>query len=419
MPFRSVGPRAALGAVLALFMSGSTLAQSPPVAPAPQAPAAAQVTLAEALERAQASPQITAAEATVRAAEARARQAGLRLNPQASLETEDFLGTGPFSALNGAQTTAAVGQTFELGGKRRARATAAQAEVEVARNQLGIARADLTADVRTRFAEVVSAREQVTLARQADERALELARLAATLVEAGREPPLRAYQALTAAGEARAERTAAEARYATARRALSTLWGEQDAAFEVVGAPETARPQALLAPDHTLEVRLAEAELAAARARIDVERSQRTPDVTVEGGVRRIHESGDMAFVAGVSAPIPIRNRNQGGIAAARSEAIAAEARRNLALAQSIRRARDAEADLAAAEARLSTIRELTLPQAEEALRLARLGFEAGRFTLLDVLSAQDAVAAARRQIVEAELARAQAVAALQRAAAR
>ena len=408
MPFLSAGSRAVLGAGLALFASSSVFAQSTPLS------------LADAQQRAATSPQISAAEASLRAAESRARQAGLRLNPEASLETENLLGTGPFGGIDSAETTLAVGQTLEFGGKRRARVGVARAEIDVARNQLAIARADLASDLRTRFAEAVAAREQAALARQTHERASELARLTATLVEAGREPPLRAYQALTAASEASAEARAAEARYAAARRALATLWAAEDVGFEVgAAAPRTAAALPVTDPSQTLEVRLAEAELAAARARIDVERAGRTPDVTIEGGVRRFHESGDTALVAGISAPIPIRNRNQGAIAAAQAEATAAEARRNLALSQSVRRVRDAEGDLAAADARLAVLRESSLPAAEEALRLSRLGFEAGRFTLLDVLSAQTALADARRSIVEAELAREQAAAALERAAAR
>lgn len=410
MPSLFAGIRAVVGALLALSIAAGPL----------HAQSATPLTLAEALRRAEAgSPNIAAAEALVCAAEGRARQAGYGPNPEARLEVENALGSGPYEGLASSEATLAVGQTFELGGKRRARSNAAMAEVAVARAQLAIARAEVAAEVRIAYAETVAARERLALTEDAVGRATELARVAAKLVEEGREPPLRAYRALTAAGEAAAARDAAKAEAAATTRALAVLLGDPEQPYDVVGESLLATASAtLLDPTETLDVRLAELELAAARARVDLERTGRVPDVTVEGGVRHFRDSGDTAFVAGVSMPIPIRNRNQGSIAAAQAEATAAEAKRNLALAQATRRTRDAQAALAAADSRLKTLHDFSLPQAEEAVRLARLGYQEGEFSLLEVLDAQEALAQARNGLIDAELARAKAVAALERAAA-
>lgn len=410
MSFPFAGLRAVVGALLAV-----TIATAPAFAQAP-----APHTLAEALRQAEASsPQIAAAEADVRAAEGRARQAGLGPNPGISLEVENALGSGPYSGMDNAETTLAIEQSLELGGKRRARVAAARAEVEAARARLAITRAEIAFEVRSAFAEVLAARKRLALAEQAVERATELARIASKLVEEGREPPLRAYRALTAASEAAVARDTARVQVATSIRALTLLTGEPEGTFEIVEPAVGESPSyAQLDPSSTLDVQLAELELAAARARVDVERTGRIPDVTVEGGVRQFRESGDTAFVAGVSVPLPIRNRNQGSIAAAEAEATAAQYRRNLALAQANRRIADARAALAAADARLATLRKLSLPDAEEAVRLARIGYREGEFSLLEVLDAEQALATARDSLIEAELARAKALAALERAAA-
>lgn len=410
LPF--AGLRAVVGAMLAVsIVVGPALAQVPTPAP---------LTLTEALRRAEASsPQIEAAEAEVRAAEGRARQAGLGPNPSLSLEVENALGSGPYSGMDNAETTLAVEQTLELGGKRRARVAAARAEVEAARARLAIARADIAFEVRSAFAEVLAARKRLALAEQAVERATELARIATKLVEEGREPPLRAYRALTAASEAAVARDAARAQLASSIRALTLLTGEPEGAFELIEPVLGESPSyAQLDPSNTLDVQLAELELGAARARIDVERTARVPDVTVGGGVRQFRDSDDTAFVAGVSVPLPIGNRNQGSIAAAEADATAAQSRRNLALAQANRRIADARAALAAADARLATLRKLSIPDAEEAVRLARLGYQEGEFSLLEVLDAEQALATARDSLIEAELSRAKALAALERAAA-
>ncbi|WP_297511403.1 TolC family protein [uncultured Caulobacter sp.] len=388
---------------------------------APPRVLAEPLTLADALARARAgSPLVTAAEAAVAAAEGRARQAGRPPNPEAGLQSENFAGSGPYGDFRSAETTLSVSQRLELGGKRRARQTAAVAEVEVARLGVSIARADLDQEVAVRYAEALAARDRLTLARETAQRAESLSKAAATLVEAGREPPLRAMRAEAVSREAAAAVTAAEAEAVAARRALVTLWNEATEAVELVepAAAPVVVPPALVDPAETLDVRLARAHRLTARAVIDRERAAARPDLTVQAGVRRFEQTGDRALVVGFSAPIPVFDRNQGAVAAARADAAAAEARERLALARSVRALRDARASLVAADARLDALRGKILPQARTAVDLARRGFEAGKFSLLDVLDAQTALITAQTDLIAARLERAKALAALERVAA-
>jgi cobalt-zinc-cadmium efflux system outer membrane protein len=409
MHSRSAGPAAILGAVLALVGLS-----------APSRLAAEPLSLAAATVRAQAqSPRIVAAQAAVRAAEGRARQAGLIPNPEAGLQTENVAGSGQYGDFDAAETTATISQRLELGGKRRTRLAAATAEVEAARIGFVIARADLTRDVSVRYAEAVAAEDRLTLARETAQRAEGLSKVAATLVEAGREPPLRAMRAEAASREAAAAVVTAEVDATMARRALAILWGEAEGAIELVREASAAPPApGVIDPAHTLEVRLARAERETARAIIDRERALGRPDVTVQAGVRRFEQTGDSALIVGFTAPIPISDRNQGAVAAARADATAAEARERLALASSVRAVRDGEASLRAANARLEALEARIVPQAQTAVDLARGGFEAGKFSLLDVLDAQTALTTARTDLIAARVARATALAALERAAA-
>ena len=50
---------------------------------------------------------------------------------------------------------------------------------------------------------------------------------------------------------------------------------------------------------------------------IELEKSFRIPDLTVSVGPRRFEETGQSAWVAGISLPIPIFDRNQGARRAA------------------------------------------------------------------------------------------------------
>lgn len=398
---------------VAILMSGG--------AGASFAQTAQTLTLEEALARAESNaPALIQAGAAVDAAQGRRQQAGLGPNPEARLEVENFSGSGLYSGLDLAETTLAIGQTIELGGKRETRLRAGEAEVSAAQLSARIARADLTVEVKSRFATALASESQVTLARAALGRANDLAKSAQALVDAGREPPLRALRARTAAAEAQAELDRLIAADNAARSALAALLGDVTAPQRVVGSlAGQQKPQGVPDPLQSLDVRLAEAQANAARAIVDRERAAGSTDLTAELGLRRFEEDGESAVVFGLSLPIPIFNSNQGNVAAASADVRAANSRRVQSIAESVQRTRAAEDAYAAAESRVRTLEEIAGPTAQEALNLARTGFEAGRFSLLDVLDAEDAFASAQATLIEAQRDRAVAAAELERALAR
>lgn len=402
--------RAVAGAALVMSLAGPALAQAGSV-----------LTLPEALARAEAqAPALAEAKAGVDAARGRTQQAGVIPNPEARLEVENFAGSGLYSGLEQAETTLAIAQTIEMGGKRESRIAAGNAEVVAAETRQTIARADLNLEVRRLFAIALASREQVSLAQGALDRARDLARVAQTLVDAGREPPLRALRARSAAAEAEAEFQRVSAEDSSARAALAALLGDTIAPTAIVGTFETLTDAPrLVDPTETLDVRLALAEAESARAIVSRERAAASTDFTAELGVKRFEDSRDTAVVFGLSMPIPIFDRNQGNIAAASADVNAANARQLRALAEAVRRMNEADSVLRAAQARVATLETSAVPAANEALELARAGFEAGRFTLLDVLDAEEAFASAQSALIDARRDRANAAAALSRAVAR
>lgn len=385
---------------------------------APMPLCARPITLPEALARAeQDSPPVIQARGELAAAAARARQAGVRPNPELGLTVENFAGTGEFRRFRAAETTLSVSQQFEFGGKRSSRRAVAAAELAAAELRVAVARADVERDVRTNFAELSGARDRVALARDSEQRARDLLRTVKLLVEYGREPPLRALRAQAALAEAEAATQANIATYARNQRNLAGLLGLGEVDLEARGAIEVlTATQPSADPEPSLVVRLASAERDAADARVKLEQATAVPDVTAQLGVKRFEGSNDTAVVAGISLPIPIANRNGGAIAAARANLSSAEARLSQARLDAIRALRGAEADLLAADARVQALQTSGLDQAREALRLARIGYAAGKFSLLELLDAQSALNQAEAALIDAQLAHAQAAAALIRA---
>lgn len=374
------------------------------------------VSLEEALRLAGAqSPAIDVSQAEVDAARGNERQEGLRPNPEISVEAENIAGTGVFRGLRSTEMTVAVGQRLELGGKRGARKRAAAAETNVAEIEASIARAKLAAEVRLAYTDAVAAQNRLELANRVVERNRELARIAGILVEVGRDPPLRAIRAQGALGEAQAAQQSAEAEAYSARLSLASLWGGQ-------APPERVQEIWLgeidmidFDPVQALTIQLAAANSNAAEAIIKRERANAVPDVTLSGGFRRFEESNDTAFVVGASIAIPLWNRNQGNVDIARARLRSAEARRTLQLLAVNRQFGIAQARLRAAKTRVQTLQNETLPQAEEALRLARLGYGYGKFNLIDVLDAAAARDSVENSLIEAKVARAQSVTTLLR----
>ena len=378
-------------------------------------PLPARISLPQALEEAAArSPAVVAAERDVAAAEARLRQAGYRTNPELSVEVENFAGTGALKGLQATEITAAVNQRLDLAGRRSARVQVALAELRVQQLRLAIARADLARSVREQFARAVTARERLEQAEDNVTWARELARVTSILVEAGREPPLRALRARSALAQAIAALEAVQAEELAARSSLAALFGVSAPVGHVTGPILDLTPRSIAA-ERSLEVQLAEAERAAATAGVRQQLAERRLDPAVGLGVRHVRETGDFGLVAGVSMPLRVFDRNQGGIAAARAVQDAAEARRAGTLATTTAQARNAIAGVEAAERRVSALEKSAVPEAAEALRLTQRSYEEGRASLLELLDARTAYTAAKASLTEARLALALATAELGR----
>jgi len=87
-----------------------------------------------------------------------------------------------------------------------------------------------------------------------------------------------------------------------------------------------------------------------------------------------------------------------------------------LARIEATRVRQDARILLGAAEVRYEALAGLGISQAEEALRLTRIGYNAGKFSLLELLDVQTALTTAKLNLIQARLDRAEALAALIRA---
>lgn len=367
-------------------------------------PRASPLTLLEALRVANGqSPRLVEADAMLAGERGRLGQARLRPNPDIAFDAENFAGTGPFSGVRATEFTGTLGVPIELGGKRAARIAAGTTGVGAARARRALSGLDLELAVRQAYARALAADAVVALVRDEQTIAVAIADAAGKLVASGREPPLRQVRADAERASATVAVAAAEQDAQVARRDLQLLIAGDGSLpplddASLFAPPQAASPAAGALPD--LDVARLDAERA--RRLLRVERAARTPDPRVYIGVRRLQGDNATALVGGVSIPLPLFNRNGGGVAAASAAIVGAEATLMRTRAETATRALDARDRIAGARAQLATIEQSLLPSAVEGLRIARLGYVAGKFGYLELLDAQRAFALARRQRIDA-----------------
>jgi cobalt-zinc-cadmium efflux system outer membrane protein len=341
------------------------------------------------------NPELAAFSWEIRAREAQELQAGLRLNPEFGVEVENFGGSGSLSGFEGSEVTISLGQLIELGGKRSKRAKVASLERDLASWDYESRRMDVFAEVAKSFFAVLSAQEQVALAESLSRIAERATETVAERVRAGAASSVDRTRAQVASATATVERNRVTRALAIARNRLAALWSTPEATFsEAVGELEAVRTPPSLTDLMRRVVNNPELarwmnELEQRRALVAAEEANGIPNVFIAGGFRRLNDEDNDAFVAEVSVPLPLFDRNQGAAQAARyrlakakHEFRAEEVAIRNALAEGYEM-------LAAAFEEVVSLRVDVLPLAEEAFQSAENAYLRGRFRYLEVLDTQ------------------------------
>jgi cobalt-zinc-cadmium efflux system outer membrane protein len=376
------------------------------------------LSLSAALQRAaEQNPGLAAQSYSERAAEALIEQAGFRPNPTLDVSLENFAGTGALRGADGLETTVGASQVIERGGKRAKRIALAGREREAAAKEFAVHRAEVLAASATAYIDLLAAQQRLALAAEPLKLARETVTAVDARVKAAVASPAESARSRAALASAQADYARAESGLVNARAALAATWGGTTADVSSVtgklqipsALPEEATFLAKLAINPRLD--LQQAVIAGRRAALQLEQAQATQDVTVGGGVRFLREGSDAAFVAGVSVPIPFRNKNQGNIRAARETLAGAEQSVRVVEVELRVAFTAAWQDLAAAHTAAQNLRREALPATEEAYTAVRSAYEQGQLPLIDVLDAQRALVALRRELLDAEAAYAAALA--------
>ncbi len=347
---------------------------------------------------------LLSARADLEVAEAQRLTARAFPNPQLSSSVQKLrTGSAPPGTAPSRDTTTALSQLVELGGKRGDRVRSAAAVAAASGQRVEFTRTRLDADVVKAYAAALAAQETVRIQRLSAASLTRSAEIAEDRFKAGEISDAEREQVGIAAGRFEADVRTAEAGAVQARAALQLLLGtpRPDGGLEL--AEDLDRLSTLVATaapsrDATVppwdvadrpDVRAAAAEVDRAQADLSLQKALRVPDPTLLAQYES--ELPDHPHTVGfaVSLPVPLFNRNRGGIRAA--ETARDSARRELDQADA-----RAWAELAAASAawdaaldRRRRVHGDLLPRAEKVEEMVAFAYRNGAASLLELLEAE------------------------------
>jgi outer membrane protein, heavy metal efflux system len=370
----------------------------------------AGLSLADAIARALAEePSLRAARTEIDAARGMRLQARLRPNPTVSVERrEEPAGTDN-------QTLVNVEVPLDLF-RRSARVTAAEREIEATEQSVADRTRMLVGDIRMRYGHAAAAVRDLAVADNLASSARREFELLRRRVDEGASPPLerdllevelRRFESERLLAAGRADAAMIELKQTLGLRADTPLMLRDT--LEVL-ASSAVKDTTVPAPDASVvrerpDVREAEARVRAADALIDRARSQGRFDISLFGsymrmdagfsqrgfgeGERRERVRGVFHYLSGgAMVMMPLWNRNQGEIAAARAARSGAAAR--LEAAQLAAQAEIATAASQEAQARRAVeLIEGSVRLARQNLDVMRQTYELGRATVSEVLTEQ------------------------------
>ncbi len=372
------------------------------------------------------SPDVAMAAARLRRAAAMAQEAGAALRPtldvraSASIDKqslnnglpEQLIALFPSGWEDNAQIAASAGFDLDLWGKNRAALAAATSEARAAAIDAAQARLLLATGIASAYADLARLFELRDIRTAALEVRLATSRLVTARERNGLDTRGSLRQAEAQVAAARADLGAAEELVALKRHQIAALAGAGPDRGLAIARPElTAAFTAALPADATTELVARRPDVAAARERteaaalqVKVARAAFYPAVRLDAliglqslGIGNLFESNSVFGKAGPAVSLPLFH---GGALTARYKGAAAGfdetvATYNLSVISAYQQVADAVTAQRLAVRRLGDTRA-ALAASEEAYAIARLRYEGGLSTYLDVLTVEDRVLQAR-----------------------
>ncbi|MCW9706270.1 TolC family protein [Fodinibius salsisoli] len=344
----------------------------------------------------------------VRAREAERLQASLLPNPRLEAEMENFGGSGQFEGLDNREITIRLGQKILLGADRLKRKRLAGYNQQLAGWDYETQRLDVLTGVTQAYISALEAQQQWHQQQELVEVAQKLFDSISSQVEVGKVSPIAKTRAEVELSRARIDLENALNRFKAARSNLSSFWGSKQPVFkELAGTlAQTdslpAYPSLVQYIQRNPDVARWATEMQQRESKLSLERAQGIPDPTISGGYKHFEDVGAEAAVVGISIPLPLFDRNQGDIKAAKYQINRGRSQRQAAVTEVTRALQEAYNRLQASYHEVKQLQNQVLPGAQSAFEGIQAGYKQGKFDYLEVLDAQRTLFTSRTRYIQA-----------------
>ncbi len=339
------------------------------------------------------NPAISQAAARVRALRGRWVQVGLAPNPTAGYTSSDVGNEG-----SSGQQGGFVGQEFVTANKLGRNRAVAAAEISRAEQLLVAAQRRVQTDVRQAYYDALVAQKRVDLTEEIVRLTSESVDASKSLLEANEIAVAALLQTEIVEQNALIVQQTATNRLAQAWRQLSAVIGGTQLPIQPLEGDPSQLPglpaweeQLLRLQSESPEVASAVAGIERARRALNRACVEAVPNVTTQVSVQYDDLTEDTIAGVQIGMPLPIWNRNQGGIRQAQAEVTESirnlervELNLNRRLADAFRQYSDAYVSARAYSADI-------LPRSERTLSLVQAAYAQGEIGYLDLLAAQRA----------------------------
>lgn len=332
-----------------------------------------------------------------------ASQARAWENPELEIELEEFTGAGSELGIE----AVVISQEIELGGKRKAQARLADAEVSVATLELMQARADLIFKVSTAFVEILSVEAALDNARRATELVLEVARITKERVQLGVAPKAEQLLVNLELQQAELEILSLERELKKARLALSFLWGGETARFSNIQGtlyntlPLPSMRELKMKLAESVDIKLAREGHKVSKIERDIVRIEGKSNISLSAGLGYDAETDDYSLALGMGMPLSVFDKNRGNIAAAECELKRHSLELELFELEASTTLKTLYEDALTLREKITKTKTQIIPAALMAHEAAMEGFRLGKFDYTSVIDASATVAELRAEFSE------------------
>lgn len=354
------------------------------------------------------NPQLYQYRFTTETLKAEKQSSALRPAIALELEVENFAGSGSNQGLDSAETTLALSSVIELGGKRQARLSYADARINQMEWEQQAATLDVLGVLTEVYIEGLATQANIQLAEESLALSQSLLKTVKTRSARGATPEAEVMRAHAALTRAEIRLAALQEQFERQKVQLVRFWGETTANFatlegSIYNFGATGSFDQLYARVQTspfIQVLASEARIR--DAQVTLARANGRSDLSWRVGIKRFEETGDSAFTAGLSIPLFSGKRSNSDVKAALANRNAVDYAQKDRLLQLHARLFEAWSLRKQSITAANLTQKVAIPALEKALRLTTEGFENGRYRYLDLIAAQEELLASKQALIDA-----------------